>query len=116
MDGNYGRNWKDKPGGKKSTDAPGIPSGAQLQVGQSQPDQIRMRTGIVWVMENQKLVPHKIKSGLSDGNYAQVEGALKDGDMIITGVVNTTQQAGAPQQQSPFMPQMGRPAAGRGGR
>ena len=96
---------------------PGIPSGEQLQVGLSQTEQIRMRTGIVWIMENQKLVPHKIKSGLSDGSYTQVEGTIKDGDVIITGTVNNSQQAGAQQQQqSPFMPQMGRPAGGRGGR
>jgi hypothetical protein len=74
--------------------------------------------GIIWIVEGQKLVPHRIKTGLSDGSYAQIEGTLKDGDVVITGLVNGGQQATATQQQqSPFMPQMGRPAtSGRGGR
>ena len=113
--------WKgnDQPGNATiaKSDKATIPSGQQLEIGKNrEPEQIRMRTAIIWVKQGEKLVPVKVKSGLTDGSYTQVEGKLKDGEEIITGIVNSTQQAGSQQQQSPFMPQMGRPASTRGGR
>ena len=45
---------------------------------------------------------------------------VKEGDEVITSIVNTNPTQQTTQQQSPFAPQMGRPqgggAAGRGGR
>ena len=120
-DGNNGGKYnllaKGNAGGSENSEAQGMPSGKQLQVGQGQAEPIRMRMGIIWVMEGEKLVPRKVRAGLTDGSFTMIEGKLKDGEQVITGVVNgSLQSTTSQQQQSPFMPQMGRPAAGRGGR
>jgi HlyD family secretion protein len=80
----------------------------------------RGHMGIVWVRTiDNKLMPHRVKTGLSDGSSTQVEGNLKENDDVVIGMINsqsgtTTTQA----QQSPFQPQMPRPGGttGRGGR
>jgi HlyD family secretion protein len=80
----------------------------------------RGHMGIVWVRSiDNKLMPHRVKTGLTDGSSTQVEGNLKENDEIVVGVVNNQSTATTTQtQQSPFQPQMPRPggSTGRGGR
>ncbi len=72
--------------------------------------------GVVWVKTiMNKLVPVRVKTGLSDGSYTAVEGHLVENEDVVIGVINN-QAAATQTQQSPFQPQMGRPAAARGGR
>jgi HlyD family secretion protein len=73
--------------------------------------------GLVWIKKNDKLFPVRVKTGLSDGSYTEVEGNLKIDDDVVTAMVNSNSQATTTQQQqSPFAPQMPRPGGGRGGR
>jgi HlyD family secretion protein len=81
----------------------------------------RGRMGLVWVKTiTNKLVPYRVKTGLTDGSYTAVEGNLKEGDEVVTGIINnqttTSATTSTQTQQSPFQPQMTRPAGGRGGR
>jgi HlyD family secretion protein len=80
----------------------------------------RPRIGLVWVKQGDLLIPHRIKTGISDNSSTEVEGSLKEGDEVVTGVVNTNPGQQATQQQNPFAPSMGRPqtggSSGRGGR
>lgn len=77
----------------------------------------RGHMGLVWVKTPlNKLVPVRVKTGLSDGSFTVIEGGLKEGDEVITGIVNTqTTNTQQNQQQNPFSPTM-RPGGGRGGR
>ena len=75
----------------------------------------KMNIALVWVKQGTKLVPYRVHTGMSDGSFTEITGQVKEGDEIITGIVNTNQANPVTQQQSPFQPQM-RPAAGRGGR
>jgi hypothetical protein len=76
---------------------------------------------LVWIKENNVLKPVRVKTGLSDGSYTEVEGNLTLDADVVTGIVNTsnTAQTQTQQQQNPFAPQMPRPggqSGGRGGR
>jgi HlyD family secretion protein len=83
---------------------------------------MRLKMGMVWVKLGNLLIPHRVKTGISDNSYTEVEGSIKEGDELVTGIVNANSSQQTTQQQSPFAPQMGRPptggagAAGRGGR
>jgi HlyD family secretion protein len=78
----------------------------------------RSRFGLVWVRTvDNKLIPHRVTTGLSDGSYTAIDGNLNENDEVVVGIINastTTTQT----QQSPFQPQMPRPGAtpARGGR
>ena len=75
----------------------------------------RGHMGLVWVKTAaNKLVPFRVKTGLSDGSFTAVEGNLKEGDDVVTGIINTQTTTTPQTQQSPFQPQ--RPGGGRGGR
>jgi HlyD family secretion protein len=80
----------------------------------------RGHMGLVWVKTlTNKLVPVRVKTGLTDGSYTAVEGGLKEGDEVVIGIINNQTTATTPQtQQSPFQPTMPRPGGtgGRGGR
>lgn len=80
----------------------------------------RSRFGLVWVRTiDNKLVPHRVTTGLSDGSYTAIESSLKENDEVVVGVINTQTSTTTTQtQQSPFQPQMPRPGGtpGRGGR
>ena len=80
----------------------------------------RGRFGIVWVRTiDNKLMPYRVTTGLSDGSFTEVEGNLKENDDIVIGIINSQAATTTTQtQQSPFQPQMPRPggAPGRGGR
>jgi HlyD family secretion protein len=94
---------------------------AQGQNGQSSDGKRadRGRMGIVWVKTiDNKLMPYRVKTGLSDGSFTAVESNLKETDEVVVGMINsqTTTSTNTQTQQSPFQPQMPRPAGGRGGR
>jgi HlyD family secretion protein len=75
----------------------------------------RGHMGLVWVKTAaNKLVPVRVKTGLTDGSFTAVEGSLKEGDEVVTGIINTQTTTTPQTQQSPFQPQ--RPGGGRGGR
>ena len=80
------------------------------------------KRGMVWMKKGELILPVRVKTGISDGSVTEVTGNIKEGDELITGVVNSDPtKATSTQQQSPFAPQMGRPggaggAGGRGGR
>ncbi len=75
----------------------------------------RGHMGLVWVKTAaNKLVPFRVKTGLTDGSFTAVEGSLKEGDEVVTGIINTQTTTTPQTQQSPFQPQ--RPGGGRGGR
>jgi HlyD family secretion protein len=75
----------------------------------------RSRMGMVWVKTaDNKLVPYRVKPGLSDGSFTAVEGKLKEGDEVVIGIINNQAATTTPTQQSPFQPQ--RPGSTRGGR
>ncbi|MCX6288074.1 MAG: efflux RND transporter periplasmic adaptor subunit [Bacteroidetes bacterium] len=85
-----------------------------------QPGNDRLKMGLVWVKQGNLIIPHRIKTGISDNSSTEIEGSVKEGDELITGIVNTTPGQQTTQQQNPFAPQMGRPqgggSGGRGGR
>jgi HlyD family secretion protein len=94
---------------------------AQGQNGQSSDGKRadRGRMGIVWVKTiDNKVMPYRVKTGLSDGSFTEVESNLKETDEVVVGMINsqTTTSTNTQTQQSPFQPQMPRPAGGRGGR
>jgi HlyD family secretion protein len=71
--------------------------------------------GRVFVLENGKPRPVRVETGLSDGAHTEVNGALSEGALVITGVqIESTAKAGA---GSPFgMTQRPRGAGGGGAR
>ena len=76
---------------------------------------VRQRMGMVCVKQGNLLIPRRVKTGISDNSFTEVEGMLKEGDELITGIVNTNPGQQTTQQQSPFAPQMGRPPQPAGG-
>ena len=81
----------------------------------------RPRMGLVWIKQGELIMPFRVKTGISDNSSTEVEGNLKEGDELVTGIVNTTPGQPTTQQQNPFAPTMGRPqqgggSGGRGGR
>ena len=76
---------------------------------------VRQRMGMVWVKQGNLLIPRRVKTGISENSFTEVEGMLKEGDELITGIVNTNPGQQTTQQQSPFAPQMGRPPQPAGG-
>ncbi|MGA2822341.1 MAG: efflux RND transporter periplasmic adaptor subunit [Bacteroidales bacterium] len=78
----------------------------------------RSHYGLVWVRTiDNKLMPYRVITGLSDGSYTSIDGNLKENDEVVVGIINSQTSTTATQtQQSPFQPQMPRPAGGRGGR
>jgi HlyD family secretion protein len=62
--------------------------------------------GTVWVTDTGKLKPMRVRTGLTDGSFTQVEGKITEGMEVVTG--QTSQSAAKTQtpQQNPFAPQM----------
>ncbi|MCX6251988.1 MAG: efflux RND transporter periplasmic adaptor subunit [Bacteroidetes bacterium] len=76
----------------------------------------RKNMGFIWVKTGEMLIPQRVMLGLTDGSFTEVSGKIAEGDEIVTGIVNQQGTTTTQTQQSPFMPQMGRPTSGRGGR
>ncbi len=74
----------------------------------------RQKMGMVWVKQGDLLFPRRVKTGISDNSSTEVEGNLKEGDELVTGIVNTSSTQQTTQQQNPFAPTMGRPPQGGG--
>jgi HlyD family secretion protein len=60
----------------------------------------------VWIKKGEELFPKKVKIGLSDGNFTEVSGDIKEGDEVVTGQTAGTATSVTPAAKSPFMPQM----------
>jgi len=88
------------PGGGRGAGA-GAPGGAapggRPGMGRSRGEQADQRT--VWVLSGGKPQPVTVKTGVSDGSLTELlEGALKEGDLVITEMTggNSASAAGAP--------------------
>jgi HlyD family secretion protein len=109
--GGFGQNATQNAGGQGNVKGQGWGS----QGGMHQ------RMGMVWVKQGNLIMPRRVRTGISDNSYTEVEGSIKEGDELVTGIVNTNSGQQTTQQQSPFAPQMGRPqqppaGGARGGR
>ena len=60
-------------------------------------------TGTVWVRNNKDVYPLKVKRGLSDGTFTEIEGKIKVGDDVVVGI-NQVQTDKDKKSSSPFMP------------
>ncbi|HXP49985.1 MAG TPA: hypothetical protein VN922_08530, partial [Bacteroidia bacterium] len=63
----------------------------------------------IWVKKENDIVPVPIKKGLTDGIYTEVNGDIREGDMVVTGLNSSaaSSQAAVPASsgtQNPFMP------------
>jgi len=72
----------------------------------------KYKRGLLWLKQGDKLIPIRVKTGISDGSMTEIIGNIKEGDEVITGTVSSTANK-TPTQQNPFAPQM---PGGRGGR
>ena len=72
----------------------------------------KYKRGLLWLKQGDKIIPVRVKTGISDGSMTEIIGNVKEGDEIITGTVSSTANK-TPAQQNPFAPQM---PGGRGGR
>jgi HlyD family secretion protein len=63
------------------------------------------KNAYIWIKKGEELIPKKVKTGLSDGNFTEVSGDIKEGDEVVTGQVGATTSA-TQTAKSPFMPQM----------
>lgn len=93
--------------------------GPSTQSASSYGSGFRQRMGLVWIKQGELLIPCRVKTGISDNTSTEVTGLLKEGDELVTGIINPTASQQSTQQQNPFAPQMGRPqgggSSGRGG-
>jgi len=71
--------------------------------------------GMIWIKAGDSIKQRRVHTGTSDGLNTEVSGKIREGDVVILGMITPqTVQAGQQQQQNPFAPQM--PRSGRGGR
>lgn len=70
----------------------------------------RIPPSFVWVLDGQKLIQRKIKTGLNDNTKVEVLEGLNENDIVVTGMDGGTTGAAPAAATSPFMPQR------RGGR
>ena len=73
----------------------------------------KYKRGMLWLKQGDKIIPVRVKTGISDGSMTEITGNIREGDEIITGIVSSTANKPSTQQQNPFAPQM---PGGRGGR
>ncbi len=92
------------PGGGGGTSAPG--PGESTWSSQGQP-------GMVWVKEGDEVKPLRVRTGMSDGSFAELIGdQLKEGMEVVTAAIyDEDKEPKQDQARSPFVPQMG---SGRG--
>jgi HlyD family secretion protein len=62
--------------------------------------------GTMWVFEGGNLKPMRVRIGLTDGSFTQVEGKVTEGMEVVTGQSNQSAAKTQTQQQNPFAPQM----------
>jgi HlyD family secretion protein len=73
----------------------------------------KYKRGMLWLKQGDKIIPVRVKTGISDGSMTEITGNIREGDEIINGIVSSTANKPSTQQQNPFAPQM---PGGRGGR
>jgi HlyD family secretion protein len=64
------------------------------------------KSAYIWVKKGEELFPEKVKIGLSDGNFTEVSGDIKEGDEVVTGQGGSNASSANQAAKSPFMPQM----------
>jgi len=67
------------------------------------PETVKVPDSYVWLLQSNKLVQKKIKTGLNDNNHVQVLDGLSTNDVVVTGMESAT-AANAAAVKSPFMP------------
>ena len=65
----------------------------------------------VWVKKGDSLTPVKVTVGLFDGSYVEIDGDIKVGDIVATGIGTSTQTVTGT-TNNPFMPKM-KPASNK---
>ncbi|WP_316751186.1 efflux RND transporter periplasmic adaptor subunit [Pedobacter gandavensis] len=70
-------------------------------------DVVANPTAYVWVLEGNKLIQKKIKTGLNDNTQVQVLSGLSENEVVVTGTNGLTSTAPAAAASSPFMPKRG---------
>jgi HlyD family secretion protein len=60
--------------------------------------------GTLWLLEGDSLHATQVVTGISDGTYIAVAGAVAEGDVVVTGINNKAVATST--TQSPFMPKM----------
>lgn len=78
--------------------------------GKSGTDTEREAPSLVWVLDGQKLIQKRIKTGLNDNTHVEVLEGLTENDVVVTGMEGGPSGAPGAAASSPFMPQR------RGGR
>lgn len=69
---------------------------------------VEQTSGYVWVIRGNQIHPVKVKLGLSDGNYTEVESdSIRPREWVATGINTGSYKAGSA-SSSPFMPQFRR--------
>jgi HlyD family secretion protein len=64
------------------------------------------KSAYIWIKKGEELFPKKVKTGLSDGNFTEVSGDIKEGDEVVIGQGSGTASSANQAAKSPFMPQM----------
>ncbi len=66
--------------------------------------------GMIYIKEGENIQPRRVKLGITDGSYTEVEGRnIKEGDIVIIGSNGQNSAKSSQQtQQNPFTPQMPR--------
>jgi HlyD family secretion protein len=86
--------------------------GSQGEFRGSTPGRARSRPGQVWTVVDGKLKPVPVRIGINGGtNIAVTSDALKEGETVVTGVIETTAAAAPAGGGNPLLPQ----GRGRGG-
>lgn len=70
----------------------------------SKSETVKVPDSYVWVLQDNKLIQKKIKTGLNDNNHVQVLSGLNDNEVVVTGTESVA-AANAAAVKSPFMPQ-----------
>jgi HlyD family secretion protein len=111
-----GRNGRGgQPGSGMQGDGPGMQGGQGGGGGRS--SGMRRSGGTIWVKSGDSLIPHRVRTGVTDGLNTEIRGRkIKEGDEVVLGMTSTADSK-TTQQQNPFAPQMQRPGGTtRGGR
>jgi HlyD family secretion protein len=105
------------PASEQSAASPPRPTtGAQVAAGATRArrvagDSAATKAGTLWTVDGSgKLVAHRVRVGLTDGQRTQVQGqGIDDGTEVVVGTAEGTQAATAPgaSSSSPFQPQSG---------
>ena len=70
----------------------------------SKSETVKVPDSYVWVLQANKLIQKKIKTGLNDNNHVQVLSGLNDNEVVVTGTESAV-AVNAAAVKSPFMPQ-----------